>query len=37
MTNYIKCYSCSSKGIENKCYITGYDTKCGHDMGWALT
>jgi hypothetical protein len=33
----VNCVQCSSQGVTNKCYITGYNNKCGHDNGWALT
>jgi len=35
--SYIYCNVCTSQGKSNKCYITGYTSKCSHDMGWAYT
>ena len=35
MNDYIYCSQCKSQGRSNKCYITGYNSKCGHDNGWA--
>ena len=32
-----RCTKCSeNNNINNYCYITGYDYKCGHDNGWAF-
>ena len=33
--SFIYCRTCQAQGVSNKCYITGYNTKCGHDNGWA--
>lgn len=33
----INCSTCQSQGKTNRCYVTGYSTKCEHDNGWALT
>ena len=35
MNEIIYCSSCKSSGRTNRCYVTGYDSKCGHDVGWA--
>ena len=35
MNEIIYCSSCKSSGRNNRCYVTGYDSKCGHDVGWA--
>ena len=35
MDDIILCASCLSNGVKNRCYITGYDSKCSHDNGWA--
>ena len=35
MQKLIYCQQCKSEGITNRCFITGYDSKCGHDVGWA--
>ena len=35
MSDIIYCSICKSNGKKNRCYITGYDKKCGHDEGWA--
>ena len=32
-----KTCNCKTDNTNNWAYITGYDTKCGHDMGWART
>ena len=36
MNDIIYCSQCKSNGTTNRCYITGYNSKCGHDNGWAL-
>ena len=35
MNDIIYCSKCKSEGKKNRCYITGYNKKCGHDEGWA--
>ena len=35
MNDIIYCSQCKSQGRSNRCYITGYNSKCGHDVGWA--
>ena len=35
MSDIIYCSICKSNGKKNRCYITGYNKKCGHDEGWA--
>ena len=35
MNDIILCSQCKSNGRTNKCYKTGYNQKCGHDVGWA--
>ncbi len=35
MNNIVYCSECKSNGRSNICYIIGYDSKCGHDVGWA--
>ena len=35
MNEIIYCSSCKNSGRTNRCYITGYDSKCGHDVGLA--
>ena len=35
MNEIIICSQCKSQGRTNKCFITGYNSKCGHDVGWA--
>ena len=35
MNDIVICNECKSNGRTNKCYITGYNSKCGHDNGWA--
>ena len=36
MNDIIYCSQCKSNGKTNRCYITGYNSKCGHDNGLAL-
>jgi len=31
----VYCQQCSQSGVQNRCYITGYTRRCGHDCGWA--
>jgi len=33
--SYVVCNQCP--GMNNNCYITGWNTKCGHDNGYAYT
>ena len=33
--DYILCSECKAEGFYNRCYITGYNKKCGHDEGYA--
>ena len=35
MNEIIFCAQCKSQGRSNRCYITGFNSKCGHDVGWA--
>ena len=35
MNDIIYCSQCKSEGRTNRCFITGYNSKCGHDVGWA--
>ena len=35
MDEIVYCSSCKSNGRSNRCYITGYNTKCGHNVGLA--
>ena len=35
MNDIIYCSQCKSNGTTNRCYITGYNSKCGHNNGWA--
>ena len=37
MTDMIYCSQCKSSGKNNRCYITGYDSKCGHSLGMAYS
>ena len=37
MTEIIYCPACKNSGRTNRCYVTGYDSKCGHDLGIAYT
>ena len=37
MTEVIYCSQCKSSGKNNRCYITGYDSKCGHSLGMAYS
>ena len=37
MTEIIYCNACKNSGRTNRCYITGYDSKCGHSLGMAYT
>ena len=35
MNEVIYCSQCKESGRQNRCYITGYSSKCGHDLGFA--
>jgi hypothetical protein len=35
MSEIIYCSACKSTGTTNRCYITGYNSKCSHDYGLA--
>ena len=35
MNDIVYCSICKSEGKKNRCYITGYNKKCGYDEGWA--
>ena len=37
MSSIIYCSACKSSGKDNRCHITGYDSKCGHSLGMAYT
>ena len=37
MSEIIYCSQCKNSGRTNRCYITGYDSKCGHNLSLAYT